>query len=69
VLFSHSFLLSLAPQVYLLYHIERQVDPVYKKTPFETRPFGAAMTVEDMIAAQTRIERQVGSATPLKPLF
>ena len=43
--------------VYLLYHFERQVEGV-KLSDFDRRPFGAHMTVESMVARQTRIERQ-----------
>ena len=43
--------------VHLLYHFERQVEGV-KLSEFDRRPFGAHMTVEAMVAAQTRIERQ-----------
>lgn len=44
--------------IFLLYHFERQVEPVYKKSVFETREFGAKVTVEDVMAKQVRIERQ-----------
>lgn len=44
--------------VYVLYHFERNVDPAYKPSPFEQRQFGAHITVNDVIAKQTRIERQ-----------
>ena len=43
--------------VHLLYHGERQV-PGVKLSEFDRRPFGAHMTVESMVAAQTRLERQ-----------
>lgn len=43
--------------IHLLYHFERQVEGV-KLSEFDRRPFGAHMTVEAMVAAQTRIERQ-----------
>lgn len=43
--------------VHLLYHFERKVEGV-KLSEFDTRPFGAHMTVEAMVARQTRIERQ-----------
>ena len=44
--------------VYLLYHFHREVSPAVKYSDFEKRPFGSHMTVEAMVAAQTRIERQ-----------
>ncbi|GAB4815563.1 hypothetical protein N2152v2_002609 [Parachlorella kessleri] len=44
--------------VYLLYHIQRDVQPAVKRTEFDSRPFGRHMTVEEMVALQTRIERQ-----------
>lgn len=44
--------------VHLLYHFERQVQAVAKPSDFERRPFGAKMTIDDMVALQTRIERQ-----------
>lgn len=48
----------LAPQVFLLYHFEREVAPAVKRADWERRPFGAHMDVASMVAAQTRIERQ-----------
>jgi nuclear protein localization family protein 4 len=43
--------------LHLLYHFERAVAPP-KLSDFDRRPFGAHMTVGQMVAAQTRIERQ-----------
>lgn len=39
------------------YSFERKVESVIKKSVFEGRGFGAKMTVEQLIAKQTRIER------------
>jgi len=44
--------------VYLWYDMEREIEPAYKKSEFEKRPFGAHMDVEKLMAKQTRIERQ-----------
>lgn len=41
------------------YPYERKVESVIKKSAFEGRGFGAKMTVEQLIAKQTRIERSV----------
>lgn len=41
----------------MLYHFERQVQGI-KRSEFDSRPFGAHMNIESMVAAQTRIERQ-----------
>lgn len=38
--------------------MERDVEPVYKKSQFEMRPFGSHMDVDSLMAKQTRIERQ-----------
>lgn len=43
--------------IYLLYDFERQVEGP-KLSEFEKRSFGAHMTIESMVAKQTRIERQ-----------
>lgn len=43
--------------VFLLYHFERAVAPSVKNV-FGDRPFGRHMTIEDMVARQTRIEHQ-----------
>eukprot|EP00879_Flechtneria_rotunda_P015340 GHRR01016036.1.p1 GENE.GHRR01016036.1~~GHRR01016036.1.p1 ORF type:complete len:378 (+),score=128.22 GHRR01016036.1:953-2086(+) len=49
--------------LYLLYDIERQVEPAYKPGPLDSsRPFGSHVTVADIVAKQRRIERQ-GKAT------
>lgn len=45
-------------QVFLFYHGERDVQPAVKRTVLEKRPFGMHMTVEELVAKQTRIERQ-----------
>lgn len=50
--------ISHGSMVYLLYHVDREVTPAVKYSEFDKRPFGAHMTVEAMVAAQTRIERQ-----------
>ena len=39
------------------YPFARKVESVIKKSVFEGRGFGAKMTVEQLIAKQTRIER------------
>ena len=44
-------------QIYMQYPFERTVQSVVKKSVFEGRGFGAKMTVEQLIAKQTRIER------------
>lgn len=44
-------------QIYMHYPNERIVQSVIKKSAFEGRGFGAKMTVEQLIAKQTRIER------------
>jgi len=44
--------------LYMKYGFERDVPAATRKSPFENRPFGASMTVEELIAKQTRIERQ-----------
>lgn len=44
-------------QIYMHYPNERTVQSVIKKSAFEGRGFGAKMTVEQLIAKQTRIER------------
>lgn len=44
--------------IYMHYPNERTVQSVIKKSAFEGRGFGAKMTVEQLIAKQTRIERQ-----------
>ena len=44
-------------QIYMHYPYERTVESVIKKSAFEGRGFGAKMTVEQLIAKQTRIER------------
>ena len=44
-------------QIYMQYPFERTVESVVKKSVFEGRGFGAKMTVEQLIAKQTRIER------------
>ena len=44
-------------QIYMQYPHERTVQSVVKKSVFEGRGFGAKMTVEQLIAKQTRIER------------
>ncbi|DBB11014.1 TPA: hypothetical protein ACH3X3_006495 [Trebouxia sp. C0006] len=44
--------------IYMQYPFERTVQSVVKKSVFEGRGFGAKMTVEQLIAKQTRIERQ-----------
>lgn len=44
--------------LYLLYHFEREVEPVYKKSAFESRRFGEHTTMAAISAKQTRIERQ-----------
>lgn len=44
--------------IFLWYPFEREVEPTYKKTAFEAREFGAHITVSDVVAKQTRIERQ-----------
>mmetsp|Transcript_35576 Transcript_35576/g.79001 ORF Transcript_35576/g.79001 Transcript_35576/m.79001 type:complete len:414 (+) Transcript_35576:354-1595(+) len=44
--------------LYMLYSIERQVEPVYRKSVLETRRFGEHITISDVIAKQVRIERQ-----------
>jgi len=44
-------------QIYMQYPFERTVQSVVKKPVFEGRGFGAKMTVEQLIAKQTRIER------------
>ena len=43
--------------LYLRYDFERQVAS-RKRSAFESRPFGVSMNVEQLIAKQTRIERQ-----------
>jgi nuclear protein localization family protein 4 len=44
--------------LYLRYGFERNVPAATRKSCFEERPFGTSMTVGEMIAKQTRIERQ-----------
>ena len=44
-------------QIYMHYPFERKVESSIKKSVFEGRSFGAKMTVEELIAKQTRIER------------
>ncbi|KAL3153175.1 hypothetical protein ABBQ38_011927 [Trebouxia sp. C0009 RCD-2024] len=44
--------------IYMHYPFARKVESVIKKSVFEGRGFGAKMTVEQLIAKQTRIERQ-----------
>lgn len=44
-------------QIYMQYPFARKVESVIKKSAFEGRGFGAKMTVEQLIAKQTRIER------------
>ncbi|KAK9858448.1 hypothetical protein WJX84_010645 [Apatococcus fuscideae] len=44
--------------VFMHYPFERQVEAAIKANPFATRTFGQKMTVEQMMARQTRIERQ-----------
>ncbi|QDZ19237.1 putative nuclear pore localization protein NPL4 [Chloropicon primus] len=44
--------------VYLAYGYERDVPAATRKSQFEERAFGTSMTVAEMIAKQTRIERQ-----------
>ena len=44
--------------VYLSYGFERDVPAATRKSCFEERAFGTSMTVAEMIAKQTRIERQ-----------
>ena len=44
-------------QIYMQYPFARKVESVIKKSVFEGRGFGAKMTVEQLIAKQTRIER------------
>ena len=44
--------------VFMLYSFERQVEPAYKKSVFESRVFGSHITMRDVMAKQTRIERQ-----------
>lgn len=44
--------------IFMLYSGERVVQPAVKKTAFESRPFGASLTVEQIAAKQVRIERQ-----------
>lgn len=51
-------------QVYLLYHFERSVQPAIKKSDWERRPYGTHMNIEEMVAKQTRIERQETPHTP-----
>ena len=46
-------------QIYMHYPGERTVQSVIKKSAFEGRGFGAKMTVEQLIAKQTRIERYI----------
>ena len=48
-------------QIYMQYPFARKVESVIKKSVFEGRGFGAKMTVEQLIAKQTRIERYFGS--------
>ena len=55
--YSDSYLRVL--QIYMHYPYERKVESVIKKSAFEGRGFGAKMTVEQLIAKQTRIERSV----------
>lgn len=50
--------ISHGDMVFMLYSFERQVEPAYKKSNFETRAFGSHITVRDVMAKQTRIERQ-----------
>ena len=50
---------SICMQIYMQYPFERKVESVIKKSVFEGRGFGAKMTVEQLIAKQTRIERCV----------
>ena len=50
--------ISHGEMVFMLYSFERQVEPAYKKSAFETRAFGSHITVYDVMAKQTRIERQ-----------
>jgi hypothetical protein len=42
--------------VYFRYSVEREVTP--NAVPVESRPFGAHMTIAEMVLRQTRIERQ-----------
>mmetsp|Transcript_19174 Transcript_19174/g.49224 ORF Transcript_19174/g.49224 Transcript_19174/m.49224 type:complete len:413 (-) Transcript_19174:16-1254(-) len=44
--------------LYMWYDMERDVEPMYKKSEFEARPFGAHMNMEMLSAMQTRIEMQ-----------
>ncbi|GAX72680.1 hypothetical protein CEUSTIGMA_g136.t1 [Chlamydomonas eustigma] len=44
--------------LYMLYRVERQVEPAYRKSVFESRAFGEHITMRDVMAKQTRIERQ-----------
>ena len=50
-------------QIYMQYPFERTVESVVKKSVFEGRGFGAKMTVEQLIAKQTRIERSALAAS------
>lgn len=50
-------------QIYMQYPFARKVESVIKKSVFEGRGFGAKMTVEQLIAKQTRIERYFGSTS------
>ena len=47
-----------------MYHFEREVPPAVKPSAWESRPFGAHLTIEEMVAAQTRIERQEAPHAP-----
>lgn len=47
--------------LFMKYGIERSI-PGPPRSTFETRPFGAHMDVQRMVAAQTRIERQEAAA-------
>ena len=60
----HTMPCHATPQVFLLYHFEREVQPAVKRADWERRPFGAHMDVARMVAAQTRIERQDSPHTP-----
>lgn len=44
--------------VYCHYHGTRDVNPGYKRSAFEARPFGAHMDVAALMAKQVRMERQ-----------
>jgi nuclear protein localization family protein 4 len=45
-------------QVYCSYSGTRQVDPGYKRTKADERPFGAHMDIPQLVAKQMRIYRQ-----------